>query len=568
MPCPGVGPCGPFELDLGCCLTPSGSLPDPCLLQGEPVPQEVIDSAVLAASQLLWALTGRQFGCCTKKIRPCRQKCNSECCLPDGFGFPWTPVHLANGDWTNVSCDCKGGCSCVDLCQIELPYPVCSIDEVKVDGIVLGEGLYRVDDFKWLVRTSGVAPSGIDGGTIPYRQTLDGSFGPVGTVTSPSGEVVVTGAGAVAVPGTINTLGGIQLPNNGVNYTVNLFSGTNPGLGSQRCDVAFELDLDITGTTFDIAGVGGAFEVDSISGGGIIAKVGSTVTVGPVQVANTSSVVRIRATNSCLIQATIIPQTDPITITAVQWSSITQLVPCHGEEIEINGTPAVQTGNMPFAFEITGPSVLQITSDTLDFPGNIIEWPIHPTPYTAGQEIFSQVAPNGNRAKLTVTSVVGPTGPYFLTETDGTIDIGSTVGFTLEFLCAVPANSQCWPECNDLTKNDDQPGTWSVTVTYGRPVPELVLLAAAQFACELIKGCMGKDCKLPQRVSSISRQGVSVSFLDPMSFLSEGLTGLYLVDLAARTYNPNRLQRRPVVYSPDVANKWRVTDTGTGPSNC
>lgn len=278
MPCPGTGPCESWDLDLGCCLV-SGALPDPCLADGTTVPQSIIDSSVLAASQTVWALTGRQYGTCTVTIRPCR-KCPNQCCIPGfygdySFGYPWYPMHLADGTWVNVACPCEDECSCTKLCEILLPSPVCSVDEVVIDGVIVDPATYRVDEFRKLVR--------------------------VGT--------------------------------------------------------------------------------------------------------------------------------------------------------------------------------------------------------------------------------------------------------------------DCWPTCNDLTKPDTEEGTWSVTVTYGRELPELVRLAAAEFACELIKGCVGAPCKLPQRLSSITRQGVTVSFLDSFDMLAGGLTGLYLVDLAIRTYNPHGLTRRPAVWSPDAGPHWRVTDT-------
>lgn len=287
MPCPGVGPCQVYELDLGCCLV-SGSIPDPCLTDGTPVAQATIDSSILAASQMLWGLTGRQFGCCTVSIRPCRA-CRDECCVPGtGWGgisgYPWYPVHQADGTWTNVSCPCQDECSCVNLCEIPLPSPVCSVDEVLIDGVEVDSATYRVDEFRKLVR-----------------------------------------------------------------------------LGAD-----------------------------------------------------------------------------------------------------------------------------------------------------------------------------------------------------------------CWPTCNDLTKPTTEEGTWEVTVTYGRPVPELVKRAASEFACELIKDCVNRPCKLPRNVTAVTRQGITEVFPDPYQFLTNGYTGLFLTDLAIRTYNPNRLMRSPLVYSPDVGNKWRRTtwvdgdDTGPG----
>lgn len=288
MPCPGIGPCQVYDLDLSCCLV-SGSIPDPCFPDGTPVNQTIIDSAILAASQLLWAVTGRQFGCCEVDIRPCRS-CPDACCIPGdfgiGYGYPWYPVHQADGTWTNVSCPCpSGGCSCVDLCEIPLPYPVCSVEEVLINGLIVDPATYRVDEFQRLVR-------------------------------------------------------------------------------------------------------------------------------------------------------------------------VTQSPPVSG----IN----------------------------------------------------------------------------------------------------------CWPTCNDLTKPPTEEGTWQVTVVYGRPVPELVKIAAAEFACELIKSCMGRPCALPRNVTAVTRQGITEVFPDPNQFLSNGYTGLFLTDLAIRTYNPRMLQQRAVVYSPDVAKKWTVTTWENG----
>lgn len=118
-----------------------------------------------------------------------------------------------------------------------------------------------------------------------------------------------------------------------------------------------------------------------------------------------------------------------------------------------------------------------------------------------------------------------------------------------------------WPKCQDLTLDDDDVGTFSVTVTYGKFVPFLVAQATAELACQLLKACVGAPCQLPQRISSFTRQGVSVGFLDTMSFLEKGRTGIYIVDLAINTFNPRRLQKNASVYSIDNHPKWRRTDT-------
>lgn len=286
MACPGNGPCAPFvdALDL-CCLVSGATPTDPCISGGQPVPQEQIDNALMAASEILWAATGRQFGTCTVTIRPCRAKCGP--CgatssdwfevrdFGTGFGaFPWTPF-LENGVWTNIPTVCGCEKSCCHVEGIPLPYPVCCVDEVKIDGVVLDPSAYKVQDFKTLVR--------IDGGS--------------------------------------------------------------------------------------------------------------------------------------------------------------------------------------------------------------------------------------------------------------------------------------WPDCQNLAAPDTEPDTFSVTVTYGREVPALIKLAAAELACQFIKVCTKQPCQLPQRMQSMSRDGITVGFIDPMEFLKAGRTGIYIVDLAISQFNPHKLLKQASVYSPDVGKRWRV-DTG------
>lgn len=55
-------------------------------------------------------------------------------------------------------------------------------------------------------------------------------------------------------------------------------------------------------------------------------------------------------------------------------------------------------------------------------------------------------------------------------------------------------------------------------------------LAARRLAEEYLKAWQGKPCSLPERVTSVSRQGVSWTILDPLEFLNDGLTGIGQVD--------------------------------------
>lgn len=55
-------------------------------------------------------------------------------------------------------------------------------------------------------------------------------------------------------------------------------------------------------------------------------------------------------------------------------------------------------------------------------------------------------------------------------------------------------------------------------------------LAARRLAEEYLKAFRGEKCSLPERVTSITRQGASWTILDPQDFLSDGLTGIGPID--------------------------------------
>jgi hypothetical protein len=53
---------------------------------------------------------------------------------------------------------------------------------------------------------------------------------------------------------------------------------------------------------------------------------------------------------------------------------------------------------------------------------------------------------------------------------------------------------------------------------------------ARKLASEYIKAQSGKPCDLPERITSVTRQGMSWTILDPQDFLSDGLTGISQID--------------------------------------
>ena len=98
-----------------------------------------------------------------------------------------------------------------------------------------------------------------------------------------------------------------------------------------------------------------------------------------------------------------------------------------------------------------------------------------------------------------------------------------------------------------------------VTYTYGAPPPAAGRLAARTLALELVKLYKNdQDCALPNRVTSVARQGVTYTVLDNQDLIDELRSGIYAVDLFLRATNPDRARARARVFSPDVPRARRV----------
>lgn len=98
-----------------------------------------------------------------------------------------------------------------------------------------------------------------------------------------------------------------------------------------------------------------------------------------------------------------------------------------------------------------------------------------------------------------------------------------------------------------------------VNYDWGLKPPAMGRLACTLLANELIKSyTMPSQCKLPERVTSVTRQQVSYSILDPHTFLNEGKLGIYLVDAFITTANPHRARKQSRVISPDRPTGERI----------
>lgn len=127
-------------------------------------------AATSAATFVVWAATGRQYGPCELTVRPCgRDACDQGVANWGWFNGIWTPF-VYGGQWFN-GCGCWDICHCGPSDQIYLPGPVASVSQVLMDGVIVDPNTYRVDSLRYLVRT-GV------GNSWPWRQNFDVDSGP------------------------------------------------------------------------------------------------------------------------------------------------------------------------------------------------------------------------------------------------------------------------------------------------------------------------------------------------------------------------------------------------------
>jgi parallel beta-helix repeat protein len=130
----------------------------------------------------------------------------------------------------------------------------------------------------------------------------------------------------------------------------------------------------------------------------------------------------------------------------------------------------------------------------------------------------------------------------------------------------VRKDGDCWPTCQ--TYGVEVPG-FTVTYLRGDPIPPAVQAAAEILACEYAKACTGGDCALPNRLASLSRQGVEVTVADVPTVGGQVRTGIKMVDDIIAADNPYGRAERPQVVSPDLPPLRVVTWTassGPGPT--
>lgn len=136
-----------------------------CCPRWSTFPAPIQEAATEFATEIVWALSGRQFGGCPKVMRPCArcvgQTYRTYGVWMDGYsngaaGPMWWPYIDAGGVWRN--CACSGTCRCEPSQQVWLPGTISAITEVRVDNAVIDPANYRLDyanGLFWLVGQNG-----------------------------------------------------------------------------------------------------------------------------------------------------------------------------------------------------------------------------------------------------------------------------------------------------------------------------------------------------------------------------------------------------------------------------
>jgi len=120
----------------------------------------------------------------------------------------------------------------------------------------------------------------------------------------------------------------------------------------------------------------------------------------------------------------------------------------------------------------------------------------------------------------------------------------------------VRTDGECWPVCQDMTEDAHGSAAFSVTYYRGAGPDPLSLYIAGLLAAEYYKACTAdKSCRLPARLQSVARQGVTYQ----VAFGEDDLTGIREVDDFVSRLNPYRLKMPPAIVSPDSRRPRQTT---------
>lgn len=134
-----------------------------------------------------------------------------------------------------------------------------------------------------------------------------------------------------------------------------------------------------------------------------------------------------------------------------------------------------------------------------------------------------------------------------------TVDGAAFAGWRLDGSWLARTDGHGWLVCHDRS---------IVGYAYGHAPPAAGRAACLELAVEF--GRAGADepdqpCRLPKRLQSVTRQGITFAVLDSLEFLDKGWTGLLAVDMWIRAVNPKGRAQAATVWSPDISRARSTT---------
>lgn len=119
-----------------------------------------------------------------------------------------------------------------------------------------------------------------------------------------------------------------------------------------------------------------------------------------------------------------------------------------------------------------------------------------------------------------------------------------------------------WPAWQDLDAASTEKGTWQVTYSHGTLPPEGGKRACAELAADLAISASPKvagTSRLPERPTSVVRQGVTAALQDPLTVFADGYTGVKAVDLWIASVNRGSSHRQGRVHRLGKVRSRRTT---------
>lgn len=121
-----------------------------------------------------------------------------------------------------------------------------------------------------------------------------------------------------------------------------------------------------------------------------------------------------------------------------------------------------------------------------------------------------------------------------------------------------------WPCCQRLELDDQIAGGWSVLYGWGLLPDQGGVMASASLGYELALAFTGDSaatskCRLPKRITHMTRGNTSIAVLDPLTLFKDGLTGLTEVDLWIVSKMLGKLRRGGSIIRPGQVRSVRRT---------